>query len=304
MTRPAKPLAHAVDWIAVDWGTTHLRATAMGADGPLAEASSKDGMGSLKPDQFEAALLALIGSWLTAPVTPVVACGMVGARQGWAEAKYRAVPCVPVDAAALTHVPTQDARITVHIAPGLMQATPADVMRGEETQIAGALALNPGYDGVICLPGTHSKWAHISAGEVVSFQTFLTGELFSLLSKQSVLHHGIAADGFDEAAFDIALSDALSRPEKLGARLFSLRAEGLIANLSPVAARSRLSGLLIGMELAAAKPYWLGQPVTLVGTPELCQHYARALAQQGVTATVLPAAECTLAGLSKLKGTL
>ncbi|WP_415233936.1 2-dehydro-3-deoxygalactonokinase [Pseudorhodobacter sp.] len=305
MNQPAEPLAQAPDWIAVDWGTSHLRATAMGAGGPLANACNGDGMGGLTRQQFEPALLALIGPWLTgAAITPVIACGMVGSRQGWAEAKYRAVPCAPVDAAALTRVPTIDRRITVHIAPGLLQTAPADVMRGEETQIAGALALDPGFDGVICLPGTHSKWAHVSAGEVVSFQTFLTGELFSLLSKQSVLRHSIAAEGLDEGAFNAALSDALSRPEKLGARLFSLRAEGLIANLSPIAARSRLSGLLIGMELAAAKPYWLGQPVTLIGAPELCRHYAHALAQQGVTASVLSAVDCTLAGLSKLKGAL
>ncbi|SEM71221.1 2-keto-3-deoxygalactonate kinase [Pseudorhodobacter antarcticus] len=295
---PAPP-----DWIAVDWGTTHLRATAMGAAGPLAQASSNDGMGTLTPAQFEPALIALIGPWLTAP-TKILACGMVGSRQGWAEAKYRTVPCAPLDANALTRVQTHDPRLIFHIAPGLRQDNPADVMRGEETQIAGALALNPDYDGVMCLPGTHSKWVHISAGEVVSFQTFLTGEMFALFSQQSVLRHGIAPDGFDGAAFDLALSDALSRPEKLGARLFSLRAEGLLANLSPIAARSRLSGLLIGMEFAAAKPYWLGQNVTLIGAPTLCDIYAHALLQQGITPQTLNAADCTLAGLSKLKGAL
>lgn len=304
MSHSAQPLAQAPDWIAVDWGTTHLRATAMGPAGPLAQATSDDGMGSLAPDQFEPALLALIAPWLTAAQTLVLACGMVGSRQGWAEAKYRTVPCTPLDAAALTRVATRDPRISVHIAPGLRQNTPADVMRGEETQIAGALALTPDFDGVLCLPGTHSKWVHISAGEVVSFQTFMTGELFALLSQQSVLRHSIAADGFDAVAFDASVSDALSRPERIGARLFTLRAEGLLTDASPVAARSRLSGLLIGIELAASKPYWLGQPVRLIGAPALCAHYAQALIQQGVTATTLPAAECTLAGLSKLKGAL
>lgn len=305
MTQPAQPLAHPPEWIAVDWGTTHLRATAMGGAGPLAHASSTDGMGSLSPNQFEPALLALIDPWLTAShTTLVIACGMVGSRQGWAEAKYRAVPCAPVAPDALTRVATNDLRISVHIAPGLRQTTPADVMRGEETQIAGALALMPGFDGVMCLPGTHSKWVHISAGEVVSFQTFMTGELFALLSTQSVLRHSIAADGFDEAAFDTGLSDALSRPDRIAARLFTLRAEGLLTEASPIAARSRLSGLLIGIELAAAKPYWLGQPVTLIGAETLCSHYARALLAQGLTPTTLSAADCTLAGLSKLKGAL
>jgi len=288
------------DWIAVDWGTSNLRAWAMGADGRvLAEAESDEGMGKLAPSDFEAALLRLITPWL-AGTPPVLACGMVGSRQGWREAPYRAVPCTPLDRAALIAAPTTDPRLRVTIAPGLMQADPADVMRGEETQIAGALRLMPGYDGILCLPGTHSKWAHISAGEVVSFQTFMTGELFALLSTASVLRHGMQGSGWDEAAFDTAVTDALSRPERLGARLFSLRAQGLIAGLTPDAARARLSGLLIGMELAAARPYWLGQRVTLIGAEKLSTAYARALAAQGVTTGRLSVTDCTLAGLASL----
>ena len=287
-------------WIAVDWGTSNLRVWAMGADGRvLAEGESDEGMGKLAPEGFEATLLRLIAPWLN-EYPPVLACGMVGSRQGWREAPYRAVPCTPLDRAALIAAPTTDPRLHVTIAPGLMQANPADVMRGEETQIAGALRLLPGYDGVLCLPGTHSKWAHVSAGEVVSFQTFMTGELFALLSTASVLRHGMQGSGWDDAAFDSAVADALSRPERLGARLFSLRAQGLIAGLSPDAARARLSGLLIGTELAGAKPYWLGQRVTLVGAEKLSAAYARALAAQGIAAERMNATDCTLAGLAAL----
>lgn len=287
-------------WIAVDWGTSNLRAWAMAADGRvLAEATSDEGMGKLSRDGFEPALVRLIGPWL-AGSPPVVACGMVGSRQGWCEAPYRTVPCTPLDMAGQVTAPTTDPRLRVSIAPGLKQNSPADVMRGEETQIAGALRLLPGYDGVLCLPGTHSKWVHISAGEVVSFQTFMTGELFALLAEASVLRHGMQAEGWDDAAFDAAVSDALSRPERLGARLFSLRAEGLIAGLSPQAARARLSGLLIGTELAAARPYWLGQRVTLIGAEKLSAAYARALGQQGIEAQRMSATDCTLAGLASL----
>ncbi len=158
------------DWIAVDWGTTHLRAFAMGPDGILARASSDDGMGRLARDGYEPALLGLIDAWLPARrQTPVITCGMVGSRQGWCEAPYRTVPCTPLDPSAMVHVSTHDPRLSVWLAPGLRQNKPADVMRGEETQIAGALAVMPKFDGVLCLPGTHSKWVHISAGEVVSF---------------------------------------------------------------------------------------------------------------------------------------
>ena len=292
------------NWIAVDWGTSNLRAGAMGADGVLAEAASDDGMGKLARDQFEPALLRLISPWLGAGETTVIACGMVGARQGWHEAPYRAVPAPPVAPGDLATVPTQDPRLAMQIVPGLQQSRPADVMRGEETQIAGALSLLTDFDGVICLPGTHSKWAHISAGEVVSFQTCMTGEMFALLSTQSVLRHGMAGGGWDDAAFDEGLSEAISRPEKIAARLFTLRAEGLLQGLTADAARARLSGLLIGIELAAARPYWLGQDVVLVGAQGLTANYARALAAQGLTARTLDATACTLSGLATARGLL
>ena len=288
-----------MDWIAVDWGTSNLRAWAMNGSGVRDHATSGFGMGALKPDEFEDALLRLIGPWLTDRPTRVIACGMVGARQGWQEAPYRAVPCLPVASGQLMSVATKDPRIMVQIVPGLSQSKPADVMRGEETQIAGVIALHPQFDGVICLPGTHSKWAHISAGEVVSFQTFMTGEMFALLSKQSVLRHGMQDAQFDGAAFDLGVDAGLSHPEKIMARLFSLRAEGLLSNLGKDAAFSRLSGLLIGAELAAAKPYWLGQAVRLVGAETLSGHYARALSAQGVTAQILDDTACSISGLAR-----
>ncbi len=288
-----------VEWIAVDWGTTNLRAFAMGRGGVVAQVMSDDGMGKLDKDGFEPALLRLIGPWLAeGRVTEVVACGMVGSRQGWHEAPYRAVPCAPLDPGSLVTAPTRDARIRVRLVPGLKQAQPADVMRGEETQIAGALALMPGFDGVICLPGTHSKWAHLSAGEVVSFQTYLTGEMFALLSQASVLRHGMQGEGWDEAAFDAGVSDALSRPERIGAKLFGIRAEGLISGLPAAAARARLSGLLIGMELAAARPYWLGQAVVIVGSEGISASYARALKALGVESRLVKGGDAVLAGLA------
>jgi 2-dehydro-3-deoxygalactonokinase len=284
------------DWIAVDWGTSHLRAWAMQGAQACAHAQSGDGMGTLARDGFEPALLALIAPWLAADrTTTVIACGMVGSRQGWVEAPYRSVPCAPL-AGQLVTAPTRDLRLSVHVAPGLRQGKPADVMRGEETQIAGFLALNPNWDGVICLPGTHSKWVHISAGEVVSFQTFLTGEMFALLSQHSVLRHSVA--GWDDAGFADGLAQGVDRPERLLARLFSLRAEGLLHGLDPAIARARLSGLLIGAELAAAKPYWLGQRVALVGDAGLSASYATALRSLSVPVQVTDATAVTLAGLN------
>ncbi|AXI44693.1 2-keto-3-deoxy-galactonokinase [Sulfitobacter sp. SK012] len=293
------------EWIAVDWGTTHLRAWIFeGENTPAHSLSSTDGMGSLDHDGFEPALLKLISPHLGDAPTPVICCGMVGARQGWIEAPYAKVPGSPPNARGAARLVAQDPRLDVRILPGMSQAKPADVMRGEETQIAGYLAAHPNFDGVLCLPGTHSKWAHISAGEVVSFRTFMTGEMFALLSKNSVLRHGMAGDGWDDAAFSAAVDDMISRPQSLGSDLFSLRAEGLLNGLSSDSARARLSGLLIGLELAAARPYWLGQAVALIGNDTLASRYAAALAGQGVVAQMLDADAMTLAGLCSAHKTL
>ena len=177
------------NWIAVDWGTTNLRAWVMGPDGSIVKKlQSNKGMGSLGPEEFEDALVSLVGPFLASnSVTDVICCGMVGAKQGWKEAPYRSVPCNAPGLAQAVNPVTKDPRINVRILAGVCQSDPADVMRGEETQIKGFLANDPKFDGVICLPGTHTKWAHISAEEIVSFRTFMTGELFSLLSKNSVL---------------------------------------------------------------------------------------------------------------------
>jgi len=293
------------DWIAVDWGTSNMRAWAMSASGTmLAEATSDQGMGKLNRDGFEPALLAAVSDWIDGPTT-VIACGMVGSRQGWIEAPYAAVPCGTLPK-GLVQAPTAHPDLSVHVIPGIKQTNPADVMRGEETQVSGFLARNPGWDGVICLPGTHTKWVHISADEVVSFQTFMTGELFDTISRQTVLRHSIAADGWDDGAFAEGLDMSLSRPERLAARLFSLRANGLLNNLSGDAARAQLSGLLIGAELAAAKPYWLGQHIAVIGDSGLSKRYVSALATQSVPATQVNASAITLAGLTvaykRLKG--
>lgn len=284
------------DWIAADWGTTNLRVWAMSQSGTvLGEAKSDQGMGKLDADQFESALLDLVNDWVTKR-TPVIACGMVGSRQGWVEAPYIATPC-PATPSGFANAPTNAANLSVHIIPGIRQNDPADVMRGEETQIAGFLALNPKWDGVICLPGTHTKWVHVSADEIVSFQTAMTGDLFAAIAGHTVLKHSIG-EGWDADGFFQGMDDAISRPEKLAARLFSLRAEALLNGLPGATARARLSGLLIGAELATTKPYWLGQQVAVIGAGNLAKIYVDALATQGVSATQADGDWITLSGLT------
>ncbi|EPX75888.1 2-dehydro-3-deoxygalactonokinase [Salipiger mucosus] len=283
------------DWIAVDWGTSHLRLWQMAADGSvLARAESPEGMGKLDPEGYEAVLARLLPD-LTGRV-PVVVCGMAGARQGWREAPYAKVPCRPPGIGRAVRVDCADERFDVAILPGVAQDSPADVMRGEETQVAGFLALNPGFDGVICLPGTHTKWVHISAGEIVSFRSFMTGELYALLAGQSVLRHSMD-EGWDDAAFAEAAERTMSRPASLAADLFNIRAESLLAEPAPGVGPARLSGLLIGMELAAAKPYWLGQNIAVVGADRVARHYVSALESQAVPVVQADAERMTLEGL-------
>ncbi|UWQ22619.1 2-dehydro-3-deoxygalactonokinase [Jannaschia sp. W003] len=283
-------------WIAVDWGTTALRATLVEGEATQTRESGA-GMNSLGREGFEPALLALVEDWLPAPVR---VCGMAGARQGWHEAPYRSVPCTPLGDPV--RVPASDPRLHATIVPGLSQRAPhPDVMRGEETQIAGVLATLPDFDGCLCLPGTHTKWVHVSAGEVISFLTCMTGELFALLSERSVLRHSLAGDGWDDAAFAEAAAEALSRPERLAARAFGLRAADLLHGQDAGTARATLSGLLVGAEMAAARPWWLGRDVVITGSDRTAPIYEAALAAEGITTRILPAGAMTLAGLASLE---
>ena len=275
------------EWIAADWGSSNLRLWGMGGGDVVWTARSEDGAASLGPDAFAQALSAAIAD-RAGPAAPVVACGMLGSRGAWHEVPYAPVPCRP--ATATTRI---DGPRPVHVVHGLSQAAPPDVMRGEETQIAGFLAAEPEFEGTVLLPGTHSKWVHLSAGEVVSFRTCLTGELFALLSARSALRAAVDGD-WDDDAFAAAVSETLSRPERLAADLFSLRADWL---LNGAAGRARLSGLLIGAEIAATKPWWLGREVAIVGEGTLARLYESALRAQGVPARSRDAEDLTLRGL-------
>lgn len=290
------------DWIAVDWGTSRLRAWAISGAGDIrAQTSSEQGMGRLEPAEFEAALVDLIDDWLGEQPVPVLACGMVGARQGWREVPYVKTPAKPNALRPVRVADVRDPRLAVWIVPGLSQSTPPDIMRGEETQIAGILAFEPQFDGVICLPGTHTKWVRVSAEEIVSFQTAMTGEMFELLSENSILRHVLVSDGLDRVAFENAVSDALSRPERLAQSLFAIRADATLNAVGADVSRARLSGTLIGAEIAAARAYWLGHDVIVAGAPELADLYATALRGQGAAARTLDGAKLTLAGLARIR---
>ncbi len=290
-----------IEWIAADWGTSNLRCWAMSSrDEVLFRAESNQGMSAVTSGDgdFESALLDLIQPWLRSGESiPVSACGMVGAKQGWIEAPYALAPCSPVT--TQISAPARSPEIDVRIHAGVKQINPADVMRGEETQIAGLLAAEPDFKGLVCLPGTHTKWATISDGSIQHFHSYLTGELFTLLAEQSVLRLTIAPEGWTEPAFLDALRASFATPESLLSRCFSLRAEALLNDLDQVEARSRLSGFLIGQELSGAlKDANPAGTITLVGSDSLVEIYRVALESLGRKADIVPNETAILAGLA------
>ncbi|WP_458526849.1 2-dehydro-3-deoxygalactonokinase [Onishia taeanensis] len=322
----AASFASRLAWIAVDWGSSNLRAWALDdAQQVIAEGDSPRGMLGLAPAEFEAALLEVIGDWLPASdlATEVLICGMAGARQGWVEAAYLPLETPPSEvlsrlATRLTSVPTQDTRLNVQIVPGLCQrpatgsATAGfDVMRGEETQLAGLLASRPGFDGAVCLPGTHAKWARLETGRLLDFSTFMSGELYKLLSQHSVLRHSLGADELHDeaqrAAFLEGIDTAMAAPERLSAELFGIRARDLLDTSLPtgeargVRLGARLSGLVLGLELAGATARLpAGARVVLIGDEALCRRYRLALAHLGFSVDIAANADMILSGLGHI----
>ena len=281
------------DWIAVDWGTSNLRIWAMCNDGAvIAEKFSTEGVAHIRKNQFEAVLLSHIEPWIAGmDSVRVVACGMVGSRQGWEEVPYQTVPCTSLTHAMPVHV--TDKRLKIYVVAGLMQQTPEDVMRGEETQIAGLLTTDPAFSGSVCTPGTHSKWVQVQDGRITEFHTAMTGELFALLQEQSVLRYCVGK--WDEQRFCTALQHSYRQPDRLLLSLFGIRAQYLINESA--SGESEVSGMLIGSELAAMRAFWQQQPVVIVGASKLARLYALGLRTLGASCQELQASQLTLNGL-------
>lgn len=296
-----------VEWIAVDWGTSNLRVWAMAGPTALDTREASFGMGKLARDAFEPALLGLIEPWLrTDGSTEIVICGMAGARQGWAEAPYASVPGVPLQPPAFRQIETKDTRLSVTIIHGLSQADPPDVMRGEETQIAGFLSQVPDFAGVLCLPGTHTKWAWLEAGRVTRFRTFMTGELFSILRDHSILRHSVADAVIETTAetmhtFEEGLAAAAADPAALTSHLFTLRAAGILSTRTAEASLAHLSGLLIGSETTAMRGQIDHHPVVILGTGTLAALYAHALRRLDIPVGTRSAEAATLLGLTEAR---
>ncbi|MFB2549526.1 2-dehydro-3-deoxygalactonokinase [Ensifer soli] len=289
-------------YVALDWGTSSFRLWLVGRDGAvLAERRSGEGMTQAAKAGFAAVLDGHLSALGVADAVPVLACGMVGARQGWVEAGYLDTPA-PLGAIATAAVRVPGTARDIRVLPGLAQRDRdrPDVMRGEETQLMGALVrLGPGRHRV-CMPGTHSKWVRLDGDIASGFSTFMTGELFDVLSRQTILAHSVGDGGrvaADHPAFLDAVEQVRTAPAEATNHLFSIRAGQLLHGTEPLAGRARLSGTLIGLEIAAALRDD-GDAVCLVASGPLAALYRAALAVFSVTPVDIDADDAVRHGLA------
>ena len=297
--------------LACDWGTTNLRAwTLDAAGGVVAEREFALGVSTLQPGEAAARFKSEVRPALAAEGLPAVLCGMIGSNLGWTVAPYVDCP-VGVEDLGRQMVAPEPGGDWVRIIPGVRGeglGGAGDVMRGEETQLFGWLALNPDRARgrhVVCHPGTHAKWMLLEDGRLTRFVTAMTGELFAVLRKHSVLKSDASPD--DPAAFAEGLA-AAGEGDALAARLFTARArvvgKGKPADSTP----AYLSGLLIGAEVASV-PQLLGvRPetrVAVLGDAALCSLYSQALAARGLACQSFDGEAAAVAGLFALyqKGT-
>lgn len=307
--------------IALDWGTTSLRAYRLGENGRVLEHRSLSAgimqlpttprliAGQLCADGFELAFDEACGDWLDAdPSLPVIACGMVGSAQGWREAVYQENPA-SVSALSSALVTVRSLRgIDVHIVPGVLQRSALpNVMRGEETQVLGvlnAMSAQSTQSFLIGLPGSHSKWVRAVNGCIEHFDTFMTGEVYAALSAHTILGRTMQrSEVFDCAAFDRGVAVSRSPAGAAGplSTIFSTRTLGLTGALSGLEQPDYLSGLLIGHEVVALSQL-LEQTgavlpaVVLIGSGPLLERYQRALDANGFPQVTL-AEQATERGL-------
>ncbi|ESQ76589.1 2-dehydro-3-deoxygalactonokinase [Asticcacaulis sp. AC402] len=270
--------------LAADWGTTNFRLFLFSADGEIiARHTANIGLKNLGVLTFEQALTSVMKEDFARPDLPILLSGMVGSRQGWREAPYVACPA-GLDDVVKGLVAAPAAKLKVKIVPGLSGEADhpglINVMRGEETQIFG-VSYKTG-EGVYVLPGTHSKWASVEGGRITGFSSYMTGEMFSVLKRHSILGDLMDNDIDDDAAFRLGIDRAMNDKSFLSL-IFSVRTEALFGHIKPESLSSYLSGLLIGSEIRAESIRHGIRPVTVIGDGTLIGLYERALKHTGFT---------------------
>ena len=286
-------------WIAVDWGTTNLRVWAMDKKGRIIEKkSSKKGLIFIEKRNFEKTLTKLINPWIkNKKHIPIISCGMVGSKHGWKDVGYNKVPCTPINKKSIQKILIKNKHFSFYIIKGLCQYAPYDVMRGEETQIAGFIYKNPNFNGVICLPGTHCKWVKFSNGKVLNFTTFMTGELFSLITEQSILKYSSYNKKINDKIFSKSFNESMTKSYSFLSSLFQIRAKNLLVKKFNNHSRSIILGFLLGMELASIRKMIGKKNVAIIGSPINTIFYEKALSSLKINTVKVDSEKITLRGL-------
>ncbi len=287
--------------LGVDWGSTHVRAALLDADGAaLATDSLEAGVRSARGEACAQVLDLVTAEWMAQrDALPALLTGMVGSAQGWVDAPYVPCPARLEDvAAALVPAPRPGTWIVPGVSGVAVSGAP-DVMRGEETQLFGLDG-----DGIVVLPGTHTKWAELRDGAIASFTTCMTGELFGLILDPGLVGAVVTSRTLDEAAFARGAADGEALDGGLAHHLFTVRSRTLRGDVASDAAWSYASGLLIGAEVAAMTDALDlaggGAPVRVVGAPDVSARYAAALARKDVAVELVDVGRATAAGLMRV----
>ena len=291
-------------WIAVDWGTTSFRAYLMVNNDVLENVETNDGMKFVQNQHFEETLVRIIEPWLDHKhKIEILASGMVGSKQGWIEAPYQKTPC-NLNNIQFISPSVKDNRFHLKIFSGISQDNTPDVMRGEETQIAGFLYDNPNFNGSICLPGTHSKWVNLKSYNIHEFTTYLTGELYEIVKKYSILKHSLNTTRLEDEIVKSAANLIIENPSFISNKLFEIRAENLLKNSNQTSNNSKLVGYLLGIELSGSKTYWEDKDLVIIGSSNLNKYYELILNGRSKSIQLFNSNDMVLNGLSFFKKSL
>ncbi len=301
-------------FIAANWGTTNLQLFLLKTDGSatqVVDVRKGPGASAIKQEEFETVLFETAGDWLDQVGDyPILLAGMVGSTIGWKNAGYVNISQEYDDFLEIEALSAQGRDCL--IVKGLECVDSSgrkDIMRGEEVELAGIMAINPDLETgkqLVCIPGTHAKWIELVDGKVTGFRTSVAGELFAGLKSNGVLipsDIGLAEQFTD--AFLAGVTQAKSDTNNLVHQLFDIRTSQVLSGVTPDAAAERLSGLIIGGDVKCAVDVYLSgeaspNPITVIGSDSLTARYSAAIEQNGYSAQSIKASEASAAGFGRL----
>ena len=287
-----------IDWIAIDWGTTNFRAWFIKNDKVLKEVVKSNGIKNIPNKNFEDTLIKNINipKNISSKIK-IISCGMIGSKQGWLNSGYE--KSLHLKKNNLIKVKTKNRYLDFYIVKGLSQNNPYDVIRGEETQVLGYLQNNKNFSGIICLPGTHSKWIKISNGKIIKFKTYMTGELFEIISNYSILSHSIIDKKINTKVFKNSVLLSQKKNFNFFDYLFEFRSRALLSK-KKYYPKSELIAYLIGNEIKSNINNTKATKVIIIGSKYNSKLYSQAMHALKIKNTIVDSKSITIAGLKTL----